>query len=167
MKCVYPLLTIKVVTQAFVCPELCLFQLWANLPGCYPLSSSLWLTALLDWSRLELSWLLEDFRNSFGNWHSSNISLANIGLPKWWKMDMGRWLSKALMKGSVSHLTECIIQGSGEEKICQKSVYSTIRLECTHLRWLTYHWNRIPLWLFKALLVVVTAVLMTSERASP
>lgn len=42
MKCVYPPLTIKVVTQAFVCPELCLFQLWVNLPGCYPQTPSLW-----------------------------------------------------------------------------------------------------------------------------
>lgn len=90
-------------------------------------SSSLWLAALAGWSRLELSWLLGDFHNSFGNGHSSNISPANTGLPKGWEMDMGRWFSKQLMKGPMSRLTECIIQGGGEGKICQKSVYSAIR----------------------------------------
>lgn len=55
-------------------------------------------TAHSDWWTLELSWPLEDFHNSFGNGHSSNISSANAGLPKGWKMNMGRWFSKQLKK---------------------------------------------------------------------
>lgn len=118
----YPPLTIKVVTQAFVCTELCLFL------GRYSQSSSLWPAALSHWSRLELSWLLEDFHNSFSNGHSSNISSANAGLPKGWKMDMGIWFFKQLGEGPMSHLTEGVVRGSGEGKINRKSDYSTIRL---------------------------------------
>lgn len=58
--------------------------------GCYPLSSSPWPAALSDWSRLQLSWLREDFHNSFRNGHSTNISSTNAGLPKGRRTDMGR-----------------------------------------------------------------------------
>lgn len=43
MKRVYPPLTIKLVTQAFVCAELCLFILWASLPSCYSHHLAGWL----------------------------------------------------------------------------------------------------------------------------
>ena len=110
------------MTRTFVCTEACLF------PDRYSQSSSLWPAALSHWSRLELSWLLEDFHNSFSNGHSSNISSANAGLPKGWKMDMGIWIFKQLGKGPMSHLTESVVRGSGEGRINRKSDYSTIRL---------------------------------------
>lgn len=52
------------------------------------------------------------------------------------KMDTGRWFSKQFMKGAMSHLTEGIMQGRGEGKICRK-VGGLNDLECAYLFWLT------------------------------
>lgn len=71
----------------------------SQLPLLLFTSSSLWLTALPDWSRLELSWVLDDFHNSLSNGHSSNISFANAGVCKRWEVDMGRRFGKQITKG--------------------------------------------------------------------
>lgn len=97
MKCVYPPLNIKVVTQAFVCPELCLFQLRANLPGCYSqwphhLSGRLPSQTGADSNFLGCQ---KGFHNNLGNGHSSNISSANAGLPKGWEKGHGKMVLKA------------------------------------------------------------------------
>lgn len=128
MKCVYPSLTIKVVTQAFVCPELCLFQPPRLL---FKVTSSfLWPAAIPHWSRLQLPWCFEDFRNSFGNGHSSNISSANCALLR-----DGKWTSRdgfpePLMKDATSRLTERIIW----EKWWRKSVYSVISFRVADIK---------------------------------
>lgn len=140
MKCVYPPLTTKVVTQAFVCPELCLFQLRATLPDCYSQWPHHFCAQLPSQTGADsqLSWLSEDL----------NITASVMDTPQIFPQltpgvlsdGKGTWEDGSQSSSLESQWTiwqdvlfREVVKGKFDENQCAQQW----GLECTHLLRLT------------------------------